>query len=243
MKTYIYDGSFDGLLCVAVAVFKSKEYADRVFPGEQLYEPVLFDEVENVTTDYDLSERAKVFLSKDLTTFVLAWLYDTDSGHLTDLANCLNEYFRDRNILEHLDKDCVKSVLKYAEKTKNERYKMLEFVRFEELKDGVFLSEITPDADVLFMIGNHFKDRMSADDEWMIYDSRRNKLISHSGGKLNKYDSAELAEKKIFSEKEASYQKLWKVFFDKISIKERENLKLQTQHVPVRYRKNMTEFK
>jgi hypothetical protein len=38
------------------------------------------------------------------------------------------------------------------------------------------------------------------------------------------------------------YKKLWKSFFNSIAIKERENLKLQRQHCPLRRRKYMTEF-
>ena len=35
---------------------------------------------------------------------------------------------------------------------------------------------------------------------------------------------------------------LWRVFFDSIAIKERENKKLQMENLPIEYRKNMTEF-
>ncbi|WP_438268608.1 DUF4130 domain-containing protein [Mediterraneibacter gnavus] len=35
---------------------------------------------------------------------------------------------------------------------------------------------------------------------------------------------------------------MWKGFFKTISIKERENLKCQRTHIPVKYRKNVTEF-
>lgn len=38
------------------------------------------------------------------------------------------------------------------------------------------------------------------------------------------------------------YSDLWKVFFDSIAVKERENIKLQNNNLPVKYRKYMTEF-
>ena len=38
------------------------------------------------------------------------------------------------------------------------------------------------------------------------------------------------------------YSKLWKVFFENISIEERENVNLQKQNCPLRKRKYMTEF-
>lgn len=242
MRTYIFDGTFEGLLCTAVSIYKSGEHADRIFPYGENYQSVLFDEVTDVITEQGLAERAKRRIRGDWNTFVLAWLYDSADDHIVHLANCLSDYYRDRSIMEQRDREHVETVIRYSRKTANERHRMLEFVRFEELEDGVYLSEIAPDADVLFMLGRHFRDRMSGSDEWMIYDSRRGKLLSCAGGELL-LESADLVGEKRYSEKEASYQKLWKVFFENIAIKERTNLKLQDHHVPRRYREHMTEFK
>jgi len=242
MTTYIFDGSFEGLISTSVIVFKSGQDADRIFTEDELYQSVLFDDVVHIATDKDLSERAKKYIGKTLNTFALAWLYDTVNDHLVHLVNCMADYYRNKKIMEQVDKEHVSTVLKYAKKTSNERHRMLEFIRFEELNEGLYLSEIAPDADILHMLGKHFSVRMPREDDWMIYDTRRKKLLSHSEGKLKIAEGAELVDEKIQSEEEASYQKLWKVFFKSISIKERENIKLQNHHVPGRYRKYMTEF-
>ena len=44
------------------------------------------------------------------------------------------------------------------------------------------------------------------------------------------------------SEKEEKYRELFKHFCHKIAIKERKNLELQRNHLPLRYREYMTEF-
>lgn len=44
------------------------------------------------------------------------------------------------------------------------------------------------------------------------------------------------------SKEEKRYEKLWQVFFQSVSIKERENPDLQQSHLPLRYRENMPEF-
>ena len=44
------------------------------------------------------------------------------------------------------------------------------------------------------------------------------------------------------SAKETMYVKLWKGFFDSIAIKERESYERQRQHLPLHYRKYVTEF-
>ena len=44
------------------------------------------------------------------------------------------------------------------------------------------------------------------------------------------------------SESEMEIQKLWKGFFESISINERESYVRQRQHLPIWYRKNIVEF-
>ena len=44
------------------------------------------------------------------------------------------------------------------------------------------------------------------------------------------------------TEKQEEYADLWKTFFDHIAIVERKNQKLQTNMLPLHYRKYMTEF-
>ena len=51
------------------------------------------------------------------------------------------------------------------------------------------------------------------------------------------YDASE-----CIRESEREYERLWSGFFESISIKERENPKCQQNHLPLRYRSDMTEF-
>ena len=52
----------------------------------------------------------------------------------------------------------------------------------------------------------------------------------------------DIEESKKTSYAESVFVELWKGFFESISIKERENYRLQRQNLPIRFRKNMTEF-
>ena len=45
-----------------------------------------------------------------------------------------------------------------------------------------------------------------------------------------------------YSEEEEVFQKLWKRYVDSIGIKARENIYLQKQMLPLRFRKYMKEF-
>ena len=44
-------------------------------------------------------------------------------------------------------------------------------------------------------------------------------------------------------EREHTYQRLWKAFYDALAIEERRNEKLRMQHCPKRFWENMTELK
>ena len=45
-----------------------------------------------------------------------------------------------------------------------------------------------------------------------------------------------------YSEEEEVFQKLWKRYIDSVGIKARENISLQNQMLPLRFRKYMKEF-
>ena len=74
---------------------------------------------------------------------------------------------------------------------------------------------------------------------------RHHKAVFHDvSGRWEVRLLTEDEEEKIreLDETKEEYSELWRVFFDSIAIKERENKKLQIENLPIKYRKNMTEF-
>ena len=92
--------------------------------------------------------------------------------------------------------------------------------------------------DILPLIAGHFFERYG--DERIIYDEHRAKavLISKNGYEI----VSASVEQFETSEDEKRFEKLWRLFFDTVAIKERENKRLQQSFVPQRYRENMPEF-
>jgi len=238
MKTYIFDGSFEGLLCVAVSAFKSKTEPDRVVCGD--FQQVLFDEEHSVITDSELAKRAVGYLKKNAHLLMRAYLLDSDPKYL-EIVKCLIGLYADINFMDRLEIDEVVSVHKAAKRVGTESMRMIEFVRFKELDDGTLLSEIKPKANILSWLSAHFKRRLPSDN-WMIYDSLRSLLLTHIDGRIELHDDVTQDNVPVLSEKEEEFQSLWRVFFDNVSIKERENYNLQRQHVPLYYRDLMPEF-
>ncbi len=128
----------------------------------------------------------------------------------------------------------------YLEKLEHEYFrhlhKMYGFVRFEELEDGSLYAKIEGKFNILPYLGKHFKKRLSGVN-FIIHDVSRE--LAYVDGVIHKVADFETP---ILSDNEAKFQKLWKLFFEQVAIKERKNLKLQQNWVPLLYRKYMTEF-
>jgi probable DNA metabolism protein len=112
-------------------------------------------------------------------------------------------------------------------------------LRFKELENELLYSEISPDNNIITILAKHFKIRLPCY-KWIIHDKKRNLAILYNKSKfiIVNFD-LRLLEK--LPNKELYYQNLWKNYFNNISIKNRENKKLQKQHIPTRYWKYLVE--
>lgn len=148
-------------------------------------------------------------------------------------------------IMEHLSHPKVLKVFELSRKVSNEAHYFKEFIRFEEWKNGILFSEIEPKYQILTCIGDHFEERFPLEN-WMIYDKTHKMFLVHECQKhwiLALNQKIDIDAAKQVSREEAIYARLWKGFFENISIKERESYERQRQHFPLRYREHITEFK
>lgn len=128
----------------------------------------------------------------------------------------------------------------------NEAYRYIEVLRFKEVihEPALLLGIIEPKHDIVAHIAKHFADRFNS--EWfIIYDAKHHKAVFHNA--TGNWEIRHLTDKeeeklKQLDNTHEEYSDLWKVFFESISIKERENKKLQTNNLPLRFRNHMTEF-
>ncbi len=149
-----------------------------------------------------------------------------------------------RRIMEHLTHPQVQKLFALSRKVSNEAHFYEEIVRFSELQNGVLFSEIEPRNQILSCLGNHFSNRFALEN-WMIYDKSHHMFLIHEKGKrwfLAQDMDLNTDMISRFSTKETLYVKLWKGFFESISIKERESYERQRQHLPLHYRTHVVEF-
>ena len=129
-------------------------------------------------------------------------------------------------------------------KSWREAEKMLGFLRFEELENGVLYACMKPLCAVLPLIAPHFAERFMQEN-WIIHDvGRRQAAVHRMGGGWYLTDSylLEKVNQKGRSGSEEEFQDLWKIFCRYISIEERKNPGCQQNLLPLRFRPYMTEF-
>lgn len=119
-----------------------------------------------------------------------------------------------------------------------------EFIRFRELENGVLFARCTPKHRITTLVAEHFADRFPME-HFVILNATHHEAVVHMAGR--EYflcDSNGLDEGLItsYSETEKMFEKLWKEYFDSMTIEERRNPALQKQLFPKRYWKDSVEM-
>lgn len=142
-----------------------------------------------------------------------------------------------------LTEEPVMRITEIARQVTNESHKFREFVRFSRVEGGL-CAVIEPKANVVTLIAPYFTDRMISEN-WMIIDRKRKLAVIHpADGEwyLRQMEDEEFRRVMLFDRDREEYACLWQIFFDHISISQRENPRCQRKFLPRWYRANMTEF-
>ena len=146
-------------------------------------------------------------------------------------------------VLDRLQDQDMQRLFTIWRNVQNEVCRWKEFIRFQELDNGMLYALFSPKNDVVVYIMPHFADRFPREN-FVIYDEGRKLLGVHPAGKdwyLVRDFKPEPGEL-CFSEKEEIYRDLFRCFFQTIAIQERKNPGLQRNLMPLWTRKNMPEL-
>ena len=246
---YQFDDSYAGFL---TAVFDHFEYKHKEVTLQSEKEPLisLFDEVHRVYTDEEKSERVRLGLIKKAGARVASDCYrcflSEDMKAIQGLFELIINIFKNGPlILKNYGDPTVLYYHQTIKKVNRERHRMQAFIRFQTSTDGIYFAVIDPDFNVLPILITFFKDRY-ADQEWMIYDTKRDYGVlydkkSVSEVRLDTKDFSSSDTNITLTEEEIKYQDLWKLYFKSTNIVERKNMKLHLRHVPRRYWKYLIE--
>lgn len=252
VKKYICEDSIDGIFTAVYDAWASKADMETIRIETRMDSNFeLFTEYINVSTDYSKSEKVANTIKKKLGQDCYMDICHAALSGSDSKANAVFRFIRfgllsdiKMPIMNALGKKEVSTIFELSRNVYNEAHHLLGFIRFKELHNGVLFSEIEPKNNILTLIASHFADRLSKEN-WMIHDKKRQLFIIHKKEKawlLISGEQLNLDETYNVSEYEMKFQSLWKEFCHNISIKERENKKLQQQNLPLRFQKDMVEF-
>jgi len=241
--TYIYDGTFEGLLTIVFDTYIQKCFPSSII-AEENYIPNILDNTKKIVTDFAKSERIFNGIVKNISYDALyhsyyAFLSNDNKKEFYIVQYLVYGFIIGPSINTMLSLDFVSKVHFLRRKMLSESHRLKGLLRFEEVGKNLFYASIHPDNNVIENLGQHFIRRLPSQN-FIIHDKNRNILFLYNT-KSYKIVSAQNFTIPSITENEKQYQKLWKTFFDTISIKERKNSRLQMQFMPKKYWQDLVE--
>lgn len=258
-ETYVYlcENSLEGILTAVYTAYEERcgqcrsHENNRIQLAEEHYYQELMTSYITVRTDYDKAVKvARTIQNKvswEVYDFIQKASLSSDSRKADAIYRVIILALKmGGRVLNHLTEPNVRLLMEMERSTNNEIHRFIEFLRFEELKNGFLFARINPKCAILPYLAEHFSDRFSGEN-WVIVDTVRGSVLVHEreqGCSLATVEDVDFdAITPEYSEDEELWQSLWKTFVDAIAIKERVNARLQMQMLPLRCRKYMKELK
>ena len=242
-EVYLYDGSFKQLITLIFTLIKhNKEPVD--IKAKSDYVSNLLDKptylvINNV-------DKKMEYIKSALSDQVLIRLYYTYLSYDKNKELIMYSFIKSAlkykdDILQRRNIDAVNDVLKLSKRTSREAHKLKGFLRFKKMRN-FYYAKINPTNNVIFIISNHFKKRLNGE-YWLIHDISRKIYALYDLKKVIYLNEDEIIDLDLeLSNDEEKFQSLWKLFFNTIGIKERENKKVQMNFMPKKYWENIIEM-
>lgn len=216
---------------------------------EPIEDRTFFDTYEHVDADYGKAKSVMDAIYSKLSPYVYNELAYSAQAYEKDVLDNIYRVL----ILGFAFGPGVLNMLQYAAVSRNreirvrvgrEACRIKENVRFHEIRKSLYVAHIEPKSRILLSMADYFQDRMPSEN-WMIVDDVHAEAIIHPKNEdyyIRSLTDSEL-DTLLETEKENDkFTDLWLTFFNSIAIKERENLKLQKNHMPLWTRKHVVEF-
>lgn len=248
---YIFDGSYQGYLCCVFEAFERKEF-DAIPTTLQQLEIDIFSHKRQIHTDEGKATRImtamnKLIGSQNTKIFYHNFLSDSQA-EWTNGFRLIVELFKSGKInMQNYGRPDLLRIHQTIKKVSRERHRMKAFIRFVKSDNDLYTAIVEPDFNVLPLVIDFFKNRFT-DQQWLIYDIRRNYGFYYDRRHVEEVASCGENEVQNLNRleidldpKEKEFQHLWKTYFKSTTIESRKNIKLHLRHVPKRYWKYLTE--
>jgi probable DNA metabolism protein len=238
----IYDGSFEGFLSLIFEVYQKKLHVENIYTTNSSC-LLSFDAYE-ISTNKECSTRVfqalkEKFAPKHFELIQTIFLCDKSKDD-KQLLEYIILGFKNPKYLYNINLSCVFQLRELQREYFRLVHRMNGFIRFEELEDKTLYASVEAKFNILPYLGKHFLKRLSSCN-FIIHDRARKLAFIKNEDKIDLLQVADFVEPSL-SDTDNEFKRLWKTFFTSVSIKERENKKLQQSYVPLLYRKYMNEF-
>lgn len=239
---YLYDGSFEGMLCCVYESVYAREMPLDILP-EADAQPSLFDQ-KWIPADTDKAARVFDSIPRKLAPQAVnlvqcVFLSCMPGKEMAILRFLLLGYRRGRQTMHLLAHPVVQPMLAARQSLLNEVHLLTGFIRFSDY-DGALAATITPKHYVLPFLQEHFCSRLK-NETFLIFDRTHHAALVYQDrqARIISLDALELPPA---TAEELRYRILWKRFYQTIAIAARENPRCRMTHCPKRYWQNMLEM-
>ena len=254
-KKYIYrcEDSVEGILTGIYDAWASvHSHAENCIEicGAEWEVPLLFAEYTEVVPDAENSEKVqrsiRLRISEEAYEMVMKAVLsgDREKGEVI-YCFLIYAYREGARACRSYGNPWVMRLFELVRNYDNESHHLKGFLRFDEQENGLLLARYAPKNNIMGDLMAHFSDRLNGED-FIILDEKRRLAGIHKRDTVWFLYRLSEEEFRSFSEvykEEDTYGALWKIFHQKIAIAERENLHLQRNNLPLRFRPYMTEFR
>ncbi|MCR8711175.1 TIGR03915 family putative DNA repair protein [Aliarcobacter butzleri] len=238
----VYDGTFEGFLSLVYEVYYKKLKPIKIYktlPNEMIFEEILELKTSKENTIKVLNAIKTKFPKELIQRILNIFMCDSKEFELY-LLEYIIIGFKEVKQLYNINNSCVFYINNLEKELFRNVHKLTGFIRFKELEDGTLYAKVESKFNVVYFLGKHFLKRFN-NQNFIIHDLNRKLAFVKI---QNDFSVQEVAffDEPNYSSNEQKFQKLWKSFFNAVTIKERLNPKLQRQLVPLLYRTYMSEF-
>ncbi len=244
---FVTDGTFDGLLTAIFESYKDERPPSAIEPAARS-QPGLFDARVSIATDPHKAHRVWRGLKTHLGAKGRRSVLDAFLSGRPGVETLIAQYVRDAVQAagagsQTADIGAQIEIGRLSQKVRREAHRLKGFVRFQQTADGRYLALTAPRYDVLPLVRRHFEARY-ADQEWIIYDTRRDYGLHFDGRRTRRLQvaAAELQTRTgLAGDNEKHCQRLWQRYFAAVNIPQRDNPKLHLGRLPRRFWRYLTE--
>ncbi len=223
--------------------FKRKEEPINIVEDYHIQESLLHSYIP-IATDIGLAERVRDGIINKLGNINYERIKKSFLSDDSDKGGILLRYLLytmrkgDKSCF-HLANPAVVDFENLHKQISNEAHHMLMFIRFAQLSNGVYYSQINPKGSIVPLVMDHFASRFNVQ-PFIIYDKTHEMAGVFDTEKWRLVDANNI-QLPSQSEAEDNFQSLWQTFYDTIAIEERRNPTCQRNFMPKRFWGNMCE--